>query len=101
MALETRERNLGVTVHAMGGNDIARDVRFRRVFLRTGLAERDDLDHMVVAHRVHPGRPGAIILPAWLIGRQWCHAATPDCPACALSTVCPELIARAASVLSF
>jgi uncharacterized HhH-GPD family protein len=96
MAVELLERDLGVPVRELDGSDVAYDVHVRRVFLRTGLAEYDDLDHMVdVARRANPDRPGAIDAPAWLIGRQWCHAGYPDCGACALSTVCPKDLARA------
>jgi hypothetical protein len=42
MAVEILERQRGVAIHQMSGSDIAFDVHVRRVFLRTGLAERDD-----------------------------------------------------------
>jgi uncharacterized HhH-GPD family protein len=99
MAVEILDRDLGVSIRELDGSDIAYDVHVRRVFLRTGLAEYDDLDHMIeVARRAHPERPGAIDMPAWLIGRQWCHAGLPDCPACVLSDVCPKDIDRANAV---
>lgn len=100
MAVEILERDLGVPIRALEGSDVAYDVHVRRVFLRTGLAERDDLAHMVqVAREAHPARPGAIDLPAWLVGRQWCHAGPPNCAACVLSAVCPKEIERAAGVI--
>jgi uncharacterized HhH-GPD family protein len=99
MAVELLERDLGVPIIEMSGSDIAYDVHVRRVFLRTGLAQVDDLDHMVaVARQAHPDRPGEIDYPAWLVGRQWCHAGVPDCPACALRMVCPKLVSAAAEV---
>jgi len=99
MAVEILDRDLGVSIRELEGSDIAYDVHVRRVFLRTGLAEYDDLDHMVdVARRAYPERPGAIDVPAWLIGRQWCHAGFPDCPACVLRDVCPKDIDRANAV---
>ena len=99
MAVEMLERNFGVPIADMHDSDIAYDVHVRRVFLRTGLAQRDDLDHMVeVARQAHPDRPGEIDLPAWLVGRQWCHAGIPDCPACELRHVCPKDVAAAANV---
>ncbi|HSH82165.1 MAG TPA: hypothetical protein VLA19_26865, partial [Herpetosiphonaceae bacterium] len=95
------ERDLQVPIRALEGSDIAYDVHVRRVLLRTGLAERDDLDHMVaVARTAYPARPGAVDFPAWLVGRQWCRAGVPDCPACVLTAVCPKQIARAAMVRS-
>ncbi|MCK8673956.1 hypothetical protein M1M07_22960 [Rhodococcus sp. HM1] len=70
MAVEILERDLGVPITDMHGSDIAYDVHVRRVFLRTGLADADELDHMVeVARTAHPDRPGQIDLPAWQIGR--------------------------------
>ena len=99
MAVEILERDLGVPVRELSGSDIAYDVHVRRVFLRTGLAQYDDLAHMVdVARRANPERPGAIDSPAWLVGRQWCHAGLPDCAACVLRHVCPKDIGRANAV---
>ena len=99
MAVEILDRDLGVPIRELDGSDIAYDVHVRRVFLRTGLADYDDLDHMVdVARRAYPERPGAIDMPAWLIGRQWCHAGLPDCPACILRNVCPQYVDRANAV---
>jgi uncharacterized HhH-GPD family protein len=99
MAVEILDRDLGVSIRELDGSDIAYDVHVRRVFLRTGLAEYDDLDHMInVARRAYPERPGAVDFPAWLVGRQWCHAGLPDCPACVLRDVCPKDVARANAV---
>lgn len=99
MAVEILERDLGVDVRELSGSDIAFDVHVRRVFLRTHLAQYDDLDHMVaVARAANPDRPGAIDMPAWLVGRQWCHAGTPKCAACVLRTVCPKDVSRASAV---
>jgi uncharacterized HhH-GPD family protein len=66
MAVEILARDLGVHLREMGGSDIAYDVHVRRVFLRTGLASRDEVTHMVaVARTLNPERPGALDLPAW------------------------------------
>ena len=95
MAVEILERDLRVPISAMEGSDVAYDIHIRRVFLRTGLAQRDDLDHIVsVARTLHPKWPGEIDMPAWLIGRQWCHAGTPDCDGCPLSAACPKIVCR-------
>jgi uncharacterized HhH-GPD family protein len=95
MAVEILERDLRVPISAMNESDVAYDVHIRRVFLRTGLAQRDDLNHIVsVARTLHPERPGEIDMPTWLIGRQWCHAGTPDCGACPLNLVCPKIVSR-------
>ncbi len=59
MAVEILERQRGTAIRHLEGSDIAFDVHVRRVFLRTGIAERDDQQHMVeAARRLHPDRPG-------------------------------------------
>lgn len=99
MAAELLERDLGVEILEMEGSDIAFDVHLRRVFLRTGLAERDDREHMIRAARVaYPERPGALDFPAWLVGREWCGAGVPRCGDCPLALVCPRRLDRALSV---
>ena len=99
MAVEILARDLGVKLRELTGSDIAYDVHVRRVFLRTGLAQRDQVDHMVtVARALYPERPGALDMPAWDVGRRWCRPANPDCLTCPLNTVCPRLIARGSQV---
>jgi uncharacterized HhH-GPD family protein len=99
MAVEMLVRNLGVNIREMQGSDIGYDFHVRRVFLATGLAEFDDPNHMVaVARSANPNRPGQIDLPAWRIGRKWCHAKVPDCQSCPLRSVCPKKIDAAAMV---
>src|SRR2546425_6947754 len=101
MAVEILARDLDVPVKNLDRSDVAYDVHLRRVFLRTRLADRDDRDHMiVVARELNPTRPGALDLPAWLIGRGWCHPGIPDCVACPLTAVCPKGIELAALVTS-
>ena len=101
MAVEILERDLGVRVRNLERSDVAYDVHVRRVFLRTRLADRDDADHIIdVARQLNPTRPGALDLPAWLIGRGWCHAGIPDCSPCPLTEVCAKDIERAAHVTS-
>jgi uncharacterized HhH-GPD family protein len=99
MAVEILARDLGVPLRELSGSDVAYDVHLRRVFLRTGLAERDDVSHIVaVARALNPERPGALDMPTWDIGRRWCHPTRPDCPDCPINSVCPRLIDRAAQV---
>ena len=99
MAVEILERDLGVAVRDVTGSDVAYDVHVRRVFLRAGLADADDLAHMVERARLaHPERPGALDLPAWDVGRRWCRPRDPDCDACPLADACPRWIERAADV---
>lgn len=95
MAVEILVRDLGVSVDDLSGSDVAYDVHLRRVFLRTGLAERDDVTHMVaVARALHPERPGELDNPAWDIGRRWCTAGRPSCQTCPLLGVCPRFVER-------
>jgi uncharacterized HhH-GPD family protein len=95
MAVEILERDLGVPIKDMQGSDVAYDIHVRRVFLRTGLAQRDELEHILsIARALHPERPGEIDSPAWLIGRQWCHAGTPSCGACPINPVCPKIVSQ-------
>jgi uncharacterized HhH-GPD family protein len=99
MAVEILVRDLGVPVDDLSGSDVAYDIHLRRVFLRTGLAERDDVDHMVaVARSLHPDRPGELDNPTWDIGRRWCTAGKPSCQTCPLVAVCPRLIERGDAV---
>jgi endonuclease III len=101
MAVEILERDLRVPIAGMEGSDIALDVHVRRVFLRTRLAEVDEPGHMIaVARALHPERPGELDLPAWDIGRRWCHAGVPNCAKCPLGNWCPKDIERAALVTS-
>jgi uncharacterized HhH-GPD family protein len=95
MAVEILARDLKVPVTVMDGSDIAVDIHVRRVFSRSGLTDRDDVDEIVAAaRRLHPSRPGALDLPIWRIGQGWCHPADPDCPSCPLSALCPQLCER-------
>ena len=100
MAVELLERHLGVPVSMMEGSDIAYDVHVRRVFMRAGLADRDDPGEMIaIARELHPERPGALDDPAWRIGAQWCHRQGPECPDCAIRDVCPKLIERGTAII--
>ena len=99
MAIEILARDLGQPLGELNGSDVAYDVHLRRVFLRTDLADRDDIDHIVaVARALNPDRPGALDLPAWDTGRRWCRPSNPDCPACPLRLVCPHLVKRGSGV---
>jgi uncharacterized HhH-GPD family protein len=100
MAVELLERHLGVSVTMMEGSNIAYDIHVRRVFMRAGLADRDDPSEMVaVARELHPDRPGALDDPAWRIGAQWCHRQDPECGACAIRQACPKLVERGTQII--
>jgi len=63
MAVEILERDLGVPISDLAGSDVAYDIHVRRVFLRTGLADADDVGQMVAnARLLNPDRPGSLDL---------------------------------------
>ena len=99
MAVEILNGQFGVDIRELSGSDIAYDVHVRRVMLRTGLAQRDEVNHMVEAARfANPKRPGALDLPMWEIGKTWCHARRPQCDRCVIGGVCPRRVDAAANV---
>lgn len=99
MAVEILFAQMGVEIKEMSGSDIAYDVHVRRVMLRTGLAERDTVTHMVErARELHPERPGALDLPMWEVGRTWCHKTSPRCDRCVVGSQCPRLVEAADGV---
>jgi uncharacterized HhH-GPD family protein len=99
MAVEILERDLHVPIGALSGSDVAYDIHLCRVFLRTGLADWDDVGHMLeVARGLRPDRPGELDNPAWDVGRRWCCANDPDCENCPLNLVCSRRIAKGSSV---
>lgn len=99
MAVEILYAQLGVDIEDMAGSDIAYDVHVRRLMLRTGLAERDNVTHMVERARLlHPERPGALDLPMWEIGRTWCHKRDPECEICVIADTCPKLVDKGTAV---
>jgi uncharacterized HhH-GPD family protein len=99
MAVEILYAQFGVPISEMEGSDIAYDVHVRRLMLRTGLADRDSVTHMVERARLlHPERPGALDLPMWEIGRTWCHRHDPECGPCVIADVCPKYVERGTPV---
>lgn len=95
MAVEILARHFGVPIAGLEDGAVAYDVHVRRVFLRAGLSDVDSRDAIAAAARLAcPEAPGTLDLPAWLVGRQWCHPARPDCDACRLGGVCPRLTSR-------
>lgn len=64
MAVEILARDLKRPITDFAGSDIAYDVHVRRVMMRTGLAERDEVGHMVaVARDLFPARPACWTSP--------------------------------------
>jgi uncharacterized HhH-GPD family protein len=95
MAVEILSRHFGVEVGGLELGTVAYDVQVRRVFLRAGLVDRDTPRLVAeAAARACPQAPGSLDLPTWLVGRQWCHPASPSCDECRLGGVCPRLVER-------
>jgi len=92
MATNILARDLGVPVRFRQGIDVSYDAHVSRVFLRSGLVQKDSEEAVIQAAReLNPDYPGELDLPAWLIGREWCHLTNPACDNCALVTVCPKV----------
>lgn len=71
--------------------DVSYDKHIRQVFLRSGLADYDDLEHIIkTARQEYPNYPGILDKPAWYIGRDWCFNENPDCVSCPLCDVCSK-----------
>ena len=93
MATQILMRDLEVPLRRTAGTQVAYDAHIRRVFLRTGLVDNDDSAQInSVARRFSPDDPGAMDLPAWYVGRNWCHPSDPECRICRLSQVCAKLV---------
>ncbi len=93
MAVNILGRDLGIPVREWSGIDVSNDVMVRRLFLRTGLVERDTQKAIIeTARKLHPEYPGELDLPAWMIGRDYCLKSNPLCGDCPLNPVCPKLI---------
>ena len=76
--------------------DISADRQVCRVFGRLGLCPEAASTEQVIykARALHPAFPGIMDLPCWEIGRTWCKAQSPDCPACYMQELCPTRDAR-------
>lgn len=95
MAVELLISHFGAQFTDLEGTNVAYDIHIRRVFLRTGLVDLDDIGLITnVARKLNPDRPGYIDLPTWSIGRQWCRPTLPQCEECPLTQVCQKLIDR-------
>jgi uncharacterized HhH-GPD family protein len=91
MAVQMLRRDCDAAIRDVPGSDIAYDMHARRVLLRTGLADVDELGHMhAVVRDADPTRGAGIGLPAWQIGRTWCRAEIRWCESCPLTEVCPK-----------
>lgn len=93
MATEILRRHFNVELAGESEGQVAYDVQVRRVFLRSGLVERDTISQVeAAAKRISPDAPATLDLAAWLIGRETCRPKSPLCDECRLGGPCPRLI---------
>jgi len=73
--------------------DVSYDKHIRQVFLRSGLADKDDREHIInAARKEYPEYPGILDKPAWFIGKEFCFNENPMCSKCPLGEVCGRRI---------
>jgi len=95
MGVEILTRHFGVDLIGRECGQVAYDVQLRRVFLRSGLVDRDSRsDIEAAAAAACSEAPGTLDLAAWLVGRQTCRPRKPLCDECRLGAVCPRLVER-------
>ncbi len=93
MAVEILTRHLGVQLAGRECGQVAYDVQVRRVFLRTGLIERDCVEDVeAAASELCPESPGMLDLATWLVGRTTCRPRAPLCDECRLGGACPRRV---------
>jgi len=75
--------------------DISLDRHVVRVFLRTGLVNKEDSSVILyTARRLLPSFPALLDPPSWKIGKDFCHRSNPNCYLCPLSEPCPKFVNR-------
>lgn len=85
-------RDLGKNITNKKEIDIAYDVHIRRIFLRTGLVEKDTENNVLQsARRINKEFPGELTTSFWTIGRKYCHVAMPICESCPLNKYCKKV----------
>lgn len=86
-------RDFGVTLENLFCIDIAYDVHIRRIFLRMGLTDKDNIkDVTSKARQICNEFPGSLTLPFWVAGREYCRPANPKCDECYLNQFCMKKI---------
>ena len=82
-------RDFGVILENLYCIDIAYDVHIRRIFLRMGLTDKDNIkDVTSSARKICNEFPGSLTLPFWVAGREYCRPTNPKCEECYLSQFC-------------
>ena len=93
MAMNILARDFGIKLKDKRSIDISHDIHIRKVFLRTGLVKKDEMNLMIkTARKLNPEYPGALDNPCWIIGRKFCHPRNPKCNECPISKICPKLL---------
>ncbi|MEJ5304505.1 MAG: endonuclease III [Ignavibacteria bacterium] len=86
-------RDFKIEIKDKRGIDVSYDIQVRRIFLRTGLVYRDDMNLILqTARELNPEYPGILDFPCWIIGRKYCHPQNPECNKCPISNVCLKLL---------
>lgn len=92
-AVELLQRRIGIRLTSQSRGPMAYEADLRRVMLRSGLAEFDDIEHMTMSMSdLYPDDPGSLDLALLAIGNLWCHPVDPNCQACAIGLECPRFI---------
>lgn len=82
-------RDFGVILNNLSCIDIAYDVHVRRIFLRMGLVDKDNIkDVTSSAREICNEFPGSLTLSIWVAGREYCRPINPHCEKCYLSQFC-------------
>lgn len=82
-------RDFGITLNNLSCIDIAYDVHIRRIFLRMGLTDKDNIkDVTTKARNICNEFPGSLTLPFWVAGREYCRPTNPNCEECYLNQFC-------------
>lgn len=82
-------RDFGVMLKNLYCIDIAYDVHIRRIFLRMGLTDKDNIKEVTSSARLICNEfPGSLTLPFWVAGREYCRPTNPKCEDCYLNQFC-------------
>jgi len=91
MATNILVRRMEIDVDNREGIDVSYDIHVRRVFLRTGLVDKDDKKEIIdTARKLNPEFPAALDTPAWKIGRKYCSPKNPKCSNCPIEEECAQ-----------
>ncbi len=91
MATNILVRDFNIKIKDYKGIDVSYDIHIRRVFLRSGLSKKDEVEEILnSARKLNPDYPGIIDLPSWYIGKFFCKATNPKCNSCPIRKVCPK-----------